>query len=117
MVVTGLVSEADVASPLRRLLGNVLNLQILLGEMVFNDRRYRYHRLIRTSGSSSSYFGHEEGRPEVTPLRAAGLAPGQHAPSLPTAMAQAALPSTASTSAPWQGLVRCSPWRICGALG
>lgn len=67
VVATGLVSEADVASPLRRLLTDAPNLQILLGEMVFNDRRYRCHRLIPTSGSFSIYFGHEECRPEAPP--------------------------------------------------
>ncbi len=78
-VAGGLVSEADVASPLRQLLGNAPNIQILLGEVddidadakevVFNDRRYRYDHLILATGSGSSYFGHEEWRPEAPPMK------------------------------------------------
>ncbi|MEY4841125.1 MAG: hypothetical protein RLZZ374_2033, partial [Cyanobacteriota bacterium] len=55
-VATGLVAEADVASPLRLLVGQAANVQVLLGEVVdidpdaqevvFNDRHYRYDHLI-----------------------------------------------------------------------
>ncbi|MCH9713942.1 MAG: NAD(P)/FAD-dependent oxidoreductase [Cyanobacteria bacterium] len=78
-VATGLVSEADVASPLRLLLGKAPNIQILLGEVedidptakevVFNNRRYAYHHLILATGSGSSYFGHEEWRAEAPPMK------------------------------------------------
>ena len=78
-VAGGLVSEADVASPLRQLLGSAPNIQILLGEVedidpaakevVFNDRHYRYDHLILATGSGSSYFGHEEWRPEAPPMK------------------------------------------------
>ena len=78
-VASGLVSEADVASPLRQLLGAAPNIQILLGEVedidpgarevVFNDRRYAYDHLILATGSGSSYFGHEEWRPEAPPMK------------------------------------------------
>ena len=78
-VASGLVSEADVASPLRQLLGKAPNIQILLGEVeeidpsakevVFNDRRYAYDHLILATGSGSSYFGHEEWRPEAPPMK------------------------------------------------
>jgi NADH dehydrogenase len=78
-VATGLVSEADVASPLRQLLGKAPNIQILLGEVeeidptakevVFNDRRFRYDHLILATGSGSTYFGHEEWRPEAPPMK------------------------------------------------
>jgi NADH dehydrogenase len=78
-VASGLVSEADVASPLRQLLGKTPNIQILLGEVeeidpsakevVFNDRRYAYDHLILATGSGSSYFGHEEWRPEAPPMK------------------------------------------------
>jgi NADH dehydrogenase len=78
-VASGLVSEADVASPLRKLLGKAPNIQILLGEvedidpaareLVFNDRRYRYDHLILATGSGSSYFGHEEWRSEAPPMK------------------------------------------------
>ncbi|MFM9102265.1 MAG: NAD(P)/FAD-dependent oxidoreductase, partial [Cyanobium sp.] len=78
-VATGLVSEADVASPLRQLLGKAPNIQILLGEVeeinttarevVFNDRRFRYVHLILATGSGSTYFGPEEWRPEAPPMK------------------------------------------------
>ena len=78
-VATGLVSEADVASPLRLLLGKAPNTQILLGEVeeidpsakevVSNDRRFRYDHLILANGSGSSYFGHEEWRAEAPPMK------------------------------------------------
>ncbi|MFM7548664.1 MAG: NAD(P)/FAD-dependent oxidoreductase [Cyanobacteriota bacterium] len=72
-VASGLVSEADVATPLRLLFSGAANVQVLLGEVVdldpaareivFNDRRLAYDHLILASGSGSSYFGHEEWRP------------------------------------------------------
>ena len=78
-VATGLVSEADVASPLRLLVGQAPNVQILLGEVVdldpaaqevvFNDRRYHYDHLILATGSGSAYFGHEEWRPLAPPMK------------------------------------------------
>ena len=78
-VASGLVSEADVATPLRRLVGEAPNVQILLGEvddidvekreLVFNERRYGYDWLIMASGSGSSYFGHEEWRPLAPPMK------------------------------------------------
>ena len=78
-VASGLVAEADVATPLRRLVGEAPNVQVLLGEvadidvekreLVFNDRRYGYDWLILASGSGSSYFGHEEWRPLAPPMK------------------------------------------------
>ncbi|QVL53783.1 MAG: NAD(P)/FAD-dependent oxidoreductase [Cyanobium sp. M30B3] len=78
-VASGLVSEADVASPLRQLLGKAPNIQILLGEVeeidpkakevVFNDRRFAYDHLILATGSGSTYFGHEEWRAEAPPMK------------------------------------------------
>jgi NADH:ubiquinone reductase (H+-translocating) len=78
-VASGLVSEADVASPLRQMVGQAPNIQILLGEVididptarevVFNDRRYSYDHLILASGSGSTYFGHEEWRPLAPPMK------------------------------------------------
>jgi NADH dehydrogenase, FAD-containing subunit len=62
-VASGLVSEADVASPLRQMVGNAPNIQILLGEVtdiqpaerrvVFNDRSYAYDQLVLATGSGS----------------------------------------------------------------
>jgi NADH dehydrogenase len=78
-VASGLVSEADVASPLRQMVGQAPNVQILLGEVVdidpaakeivFHDQRYRYDWLILASGSGSSYFGREEWRPLAPPMK------------------------------------------------
>ena len=78
-VATGLVGQADVASPLRQMVGNAPNVQILLGEVeeldveareiVFNERRYGYDHLILATGSGSSYFGHEEWRPLAPPMK------------------------------------------------
>ena len=78
-VASGLVAEADVATPLRLLFAKAANVQVLLGEVVdldpaareivFNDRRLRYDHLILASGSGSSYFGHEEWRPLAPPMK------------------------------------------------
>ncbi|MFM1813077.1 MAG: hypothetical protein RLZZ336_2015 [Cyanobacteriota bacterium] len=78
-VATGLVGQADVASPLRQMIGNAPNVQILLGEVeeldvetreiVFNERRYGYDHLILATGSGSSYFGHEEWRAKAPPMK------------------------------------------------
>jgi NADH dehydrogenase len=78
-VATGLVGQADVASPLRQMVGNAPNVQILLGEVeeldveareiVFNERRYGYDHLILATGSGSSYFGHEEWRALAPPMK------------------------------------------------
>ncbi|MFZ9270187.1 MAG: NAD(P)/FAD-dependent oxidoreductase [Prochlorococcaceae cyanobacterium] len=78
-VATGLVGQADVASPLRQLVGQASNVQVLLGEveeidvkakeLVFNERRYAYDHLILATGSGSSYFGHEEWRATAPPMK------------------------------------------------
>ena len=78
-VASGLVSEADVATPLRLMLAKAANVQVLLGEVVdldpdarevvFNDRRLRYDSLILATGSGSTYFGHEEWRPLAPPMK------------------------------------------------
>jgi len=78
-VATGLVGQADVASPLRQMVGQAPNVQVLLGEVeeidvkakeiVFNERRYAYDHLILAAGSGSTYFGHEEWRPIAPPMK------------------------------------------------
>ena len=78
-VASGLVSESDVATPLRLLFSRAANVQVLLGEVedldaaarevVFNDRRLRYDHLILATGSGSTYFGHEEWRPLAPPMK------------------------------------------------
>jgi NADH dehydrogenase len=78
-VATGLVPEADVATPLRRLLAKAPNVQVLLGEVedldptgravVFNGRRLAYDHLILAAGSGSTYFGHEHWRSLAPPMK------------------------------------------------
>ncbi len=78
-VASGLVSAADVASPLRQMVGQARNVQVLLGEVVdldlerrevvFNDQRYGYDHLVLASGSGTAYFGHEEWRPLAPPMK------------------------------------------------
>lgn len=78
-VATGLVGQADVATPLRQMVGQAPNVQVLLGEVdeidvkakeiVFNDVRYAYDHLILAAGSGSSYFGREEWRPLAPPMK------------------------------------------------
>jgi NADH dehydrogenase len=78
-VASGLVPEADVATPLRRLLAKAPNVQVLLGEVedldptgravLFNGRRLAYDHLILATGSGSTYFGHEEWRPLAPPMK------------------------------------------------
>ena len=78
-VATGLVAEGDVASPLRQLVGQAPNVQVLLGEVgeidttarqiVFNERRYGFDYLILAAGSGSNYFGHDEWREAAPPMK------------------------------------------------
>jgi NADH dehydrogenase len=78
-VATGLVSESDVASPLRQLVGQAPNVQVLMGdvvdidpaarEVVFNDRHFRYDHLIVASGAQSSFFGHDEWGQQAVPMK------------------------------------------------
>jgi NADH dehydrogenase len=68
-----------VASPLRQLVGQAPNVQVLLGEVeeidtqakqiVFNDRQLAYDQLILAAGSGSSYFGHDEWREAAPPMK------------------------------------------------
>ena len=78
-VASGLVSEADVASPLRQMVGNAPNIQILLGEVVdidpearqvvLNGQHLAYDQLILATGSGSTYFGREEWRSLAPPMK------------------------------------------------
>ena len=78
-VASGLVSQTDVASPLRIMIGKAPNVQILMGEVVdidaeakevvFNDRRLRYDHLIVATGATSSFFGHDEWAEFATPMK------------------------------------------------
>jgi len=78
-VASGLVSEADVASPLRQMVGEAPNIQILLGEVVdidpkasevvLNGQHLNYDQLILATGSGSTYFGREEWRSLAPPMK------------------------------------------------
>ncbi|MEB3350256.1 MAG: NAD(P)/FAD-dependent oxidoreductase, partial [Cyanobacteriota bacterium] len=78
-VASGLVPEADIATPLRHLLRRADNVQVLLGEVVdldpaerqvtFNGMHLRYDHLILATGSGSSFFGHEAWRPLAPPMK------------------------------------------------
>jgi hypothetical protein len=78
-VASGLVSEADIASPLRQMVGDAPNIQILLGEVVdidpvarhvvFNDQLYSYDQLVLATGSGSTYFGREDWRSLAPPMK------------------------------------------------
>ena len=78
-VATGLVSEADVASPLRQMVGQAPNVQVLLGEVeeidiqaqriTFNNRQLAYDHLILAAGSGSSYFGNDDWRALAPPMK------------------------------------------------
>ena len=78
-VASGLVTEADIASPLRQMGGDAPNIQILLGEVVdidpearqvvFNGQHYGYDQLILATGSGSTYFGREEWRSLAPPMK------------------------------------------------
>ncbi|MFM1900566.1 MAG: hypothetical protein RLZZ216_1142 [Cyanobacteriota bacterium] len=78
-VATGLVSRGDVAIPLRMLVGDQRNVQILLGEVrqidplersvAFNGTHLRYDHLVLAAGSGSTYLGHEEWRALAPPMK------------------------------------------------
>jgi NADH:ubiquinone reductase (H+-translocating) len=73
-VATGVLSEGDIAPPIRDVLRNQSNARVLLGEVVGIDlaahevmidtlaerRRVPYDSLIVATGASQSYFGHDE---------------------------------------------------------
>ena len=78
-VSTGLVSRGDVATPLRELVGNQHNVQVLLGEVtqinpegqqiVFNGKAYSYDHLLLATGSGSTFFGKEKWRTFAPPMK------------------------------------------------
>ena len=72
-VATAALSPADVAEPIRHVLGRYPNIRVVLGEVARVDpgsrelalatgETLRYDRLVVATGSTSSYFGHDEWR-------------------------------------------------------
>ena len=72
-VATAALSPADVAEPIRHVLGRFPNIRVVLGEVAQIDTGARriglstgetlsYDRLVVATGSTSSYFGHDEWR-------------------------------------------------------
>jgi NADH dehydrogenase len=69
-VATGSLSPGEIASPLRRVLHNQQNTRVLLGEavdldadrrkVILADGQIEYETLIVATGSTDSYFGHDE---------------------------------------------------------
>ena len=70
-VATAALSPADIARPIRRILGRYSNIEVVLGEVTGLDRAARivrlqdgaeiaYDRLVIATGSHYSYFGHPE---------------------------------------------------------
>lgn len=69
-VATGGLSPAEIASPLRGILGRQKNISVLWGKVIDIDRKNRhvilenkrvhYDSLIVAAGSENSYFGHDE---------------------------------------------------------
>jgi NADH dehydrogenase len=69
-VATGSLSPGEIASPLRRVLHNQQNSRVLLGEavdldadgrrVILADGELKYDTLIVATGSTDSYFGHDD---------------------------------------------------------
>ena len=80
-VATGILSEGQIAPPIRDVLRNYRNLRVILGEVEDIDVEGRqvhadefgkriaidYDSLIVAGGAASSYFGHDEFRPIRAP--------------------------------------------------
>jgi NADH dehydrogenase len=73
-VATAALSPADIARPIRRILGKYSNIDIILGDVIAVDVAARmvrlsdgssisYDRLVVATGSGNSYFGHSEWAP------------------------------------------------------
>jgi NADH dehydrogenase len=79
-VATGSLSPGDIAAPLRSVLSSQKNAQVLLGEAVDIDpdskrvtvadgSTFEYDALIVSTGSQTSYYGHDEWRPWAPSLK------------------------------------------------
>lgn len=79
-VATAALSPADIAQPIRRVVGRFDNVGVVLGDVVGVDAAARavrladgqaigYDRLVIATGSRDSYFGHDAWRPHAPALR------------------------------------------------
>lgn len=79
-VATAALSPADIAEPIRHILGRDRNVEVVLGEVTHVDAQARsvrltdgttvaYDRLVVASGSTSTYFGHDEWAPFAPSLK------------------------------------------------
>ena len=78
-VATGSLSPGDIASPLRRVLHSQQNTRVLLGEavdldadrrrVILADGEIEYDTLIVATGSTDSYFGHDDWQPRAPGLK------------------------------------------------
>src|SRR6476646_2372703 len=69
-VATAALSPADIAQPIRRMVSRYRNINVVLGdvrgvdvatrEVLLADRKIGFDRLVIATGSTYSYFGHDE---------------------------------------------------------
>ncbi|UEM21803.1 NAD(P)/FAD-dependent oxidoreductase [Skermanella mucosa] len=79
-VASAALSPADIAEPIRRIVSRHANIEVMLGEVVGIDKEARsvaladgsavsYDRLVVATGSTHSYFGHDEWERHATGLK------------------------------------------------
>jgi NADH dehydrogenase len=78
-VATAALSPADIAQPIRAILGRQRNAEVLLGrvtgvdtaarEVVLGERRIPYDQLVIATGARHAYFGHDEWEPFAPGLK------------------------------------------------
>lgn len=79
-VATAALSPADIAEPIRRILGRHRNIDVLMADLVAVDTRGRrvtlsdgttigYGRLVLATGSEYDYFGHDDWKPVAPGLK------------------------------------------------
>src|SRR5579864_1827075 len=78
-VATAGLSPAEIAAPIREILGHFKNVEVLLGEVMgvdvarrtlqFHNYELSYDYLIVASGSTHAYFGHDKWEPLAPGLK------------------------------------------------
>lgn len=78
-VATAALSPADIAAPIRAIVGNRPNVTVLLGrakgvdvsarELIVDGRRIRYDFLVLATGARHAYFGHDDWEPFAPGLK------------------------------------------------